>query len=165
LASTIFDAILSFAQIRIDRDPVAPRDTDTVQPKVRLRQALHRRLTDAARANKATLNGEIARRLQESFLHDALDERLQISETMESLEKRMDQFKALLEQVQTHLQGSFASNVKINPPTEVDIYLVPRRRTGMEQIGNRPKGRQGDARTLAKARSGVLGNQDRGRPP
>ena len=70
---------------------MAPRDTDTVQPKVRLRKALHHRLTDAARANKATLNGEIARRLQESFLHDALDERLQISETMESLEKRMDQ--------------------------------------------------------------------------
>jgi hypothetical protein len=64
LACTIFDAILSFGKPRINRDQVAPRDTDIVQPKVRL-------LT-----NKATLNDEMVRRLQESFLHEALDERL-----------------------------------------------------------------------------------------
>ena len=55
---------------------MAPMDTDIVQPKVRLRKALHQRLTAAARANKASLNGEIVRRLEGSFLHEALEKRL-----------------------------------------------------------------------------------------
>jgi hypothetical protein len=166
LASTIFDAILSFGPPRIDRDRVAPRDTDTVQPKVRLRKALHHRLTDAARANKATLNGEIVRRLADSFLHQALDERLMINETTESLEKRMDQLKTLLEEIQTRFEAFVASIVKSNSsPTAVDIDLAPRGRAGVEQTSNRPKRRKGDARALAKAQSGVLGNQDRGQTP
>ncbi len=55
---------------------MAPTNTDIVQPKVRLRKALHRRLSAAARANKASLNGEIVSRLEASFLHEALEKRL-----------------------------------------------------------------------------------------
>ena len=59
---------------------MAPRDSDIVQPKVRLRKALHQRLTAAARANKASLNAEIVNRLEASFLHEALEKRLSSSD-------------------------------------------------------------------------------------
>jgi hypothetical protein len=168
LASTIFDAILSLGQLMADRDQVAPRDTDTVQPKVRLRKALHRRLIDAASANKATLNGEIVRRLQESFLHELLDERLRLieersrlSETLDSFQKRIDQLKAVMEQLGTRFEP-LASNVRINPHIEP---ASPNQPGVVRKTINRTKGRGRDARALAKARSGVLGNQDRGRTP
>jgi hypothetical protein len=146
---------------------VAPRDTDIVQPKVRLRKALHRRLTDAARANKATLNGEIVRRLQESFVHEALNDRLRISETVESLEKRMDQIRTAMEQIQALFEGSFASNVKINSSAAaVGFDMAPRRQSEVAaKPRGRTKGRERDARAFAEARSGVLGNKDRGRTP
>ena len=64
-----------------------PKHTDTVQPKVRLRKALHHRLTDAASANRATLNGEIVRRLEESFLHEALERRLSTSDPPSNIDR------------------------------------------------------------------------------
>lgn len=105
---------MSATQFKIDADQMAPRGTDIIQPTVRLRKALHRRLTAAARANKATLNGEIVRRLEESFVHEALEKRLSSTDPpsdfdrtlIMAFEERMRQMGISMERLTMLLEGT-----------------------------------------------------------
>lgn len=91
---------------------MAPRGSDIVQPKVRLRKALHQRLTAAARANKASLNAEIVNRLEASFLHEALEKRLSSSDPstgfdrslIAAFEKRMREMGMSIERLAALLE-------------------------------------------------------------
>ena len=124
---------------------MAPRDTDVVQPKVRLRKALHRRLTAAARANKASLNGEIVRRLEASFLHEALEKRLSNSDPptgqIATFEIRMIEIAESLRQLTKVVQGSFAMTTKISPaPFDFETVPVVRSRRRLKPATSEKEG-------------------------
>ena len=116
---------------------MAPTNTDTVQPKVRLRKALHQRLTAVARANKASLNGEIVRRLEASFLHEALEKRLSAAsrearwgssnwKAISVLPEQMLEVMKLLEHLTEAVQGSVPKNTKISQgPAPFDFDTAP----------------------------------------
>jgi hypothetical protein len=122
---------------------MAPTDTDVVQPKVRLRQALHRRLTAAARANKATLNGEIVRRLEESFVHEALEKRLGSTDPpsnfdrtlIMAFEERMRQMGVSMERLATLLEG----NVLAQSTPDGSLQIIVRQRQGPVRVLDAPR--------------------------
>jgi hypothetical protein len=122
---------------------MAPRDTDVVQPKVRLREALHRRLIAAARANKATLNGEIVRRLEESFVHEALEKRLASTDPpsnfdrtlIMAFEERMRQMGVSMERLATLLEG----NVLTQSSPDGSLHIMVRQRQGQVRVVDAPR--------------------------
>jgi hypothetical protein len=143
-------------------DQMAPSDSDIVQPKVRLRKALHQRLIAAARANKATLNGEIVRRLEASFLHEALEKRLSASSpdgvsrnwTSSALEKQMTQVIKLLKHFYKVRQGSFPANTKISrspAPLDLDTAFIVRSRRRLKPATSEKEERNRCAGTCESA--------------
>jgi hypothetical protein len=151
-----------------------PRGTDIVQPKVRLRKALHRRLTAAARANKASLNGEIVRRLEESFVHQALAKRLSGIKSpigldysqVAAFEERMRQMgmsiERLLALLETGVLAQYSDGmlrIFTEPsPASIEVVEAPGRKRKTQAKGERYE------RPPKTAGAPILGSKGRNRP-
>jgi hypothetical protein len=67
--------------------------TDIVQLKLRIREALRAKLATAAKHNSVSLNSEIAKRLEASFVVNQLEEIVELAK--DRLNQMAEQFEAL----------------------------------------------------------------------
>jgi Zn-dependent peptidase ImmA (M78 family) len=85
------------------------KSTDITQPKLRLREELRRKLERAAERLNVSLNAEMVRRLEQSFVRDEQQGALEmqrlwlqgkIEDQQEELEKMRVEMRALVEAIQ-----------------------------------------------------------------